>query len=117
MMISEIPTRFRAFQKDEQSESPPQTGWSERVRVCREHERQWLRPRVLPRPARAVRGCRAALPARAQAPAFLWNGLLDDYNSSPSVNQYFVDYGGRSAHVGPLAVAQAMPATPTAYAA
>ena len=94
MMISEIPTRFRAFQKDE---SPPQTGRSaERESECREHESGRrpgapARPRPVPRPR---------LPRRAasEGPAFLWNGLLNDNNSSPSVNQYFVDYG-RSAHV------------------
>ena len=89
-----------------------------RVRVV-ENTRAWgSTAQDRPRPAgvpSAVRLPRRA--ARSEGPAFLWNGLLDDYNSSPSVNQYFVDYGGRSAHVGPLAVAQAMPATPTAYAA
>ena len=85
-----------------------------RVRV-ESRTREWgYRPRPAGVPS-AVRLPRRA--ARSEGPAFLWNGLLDDYNSSPSVNQYFVDYGGRSAHVGPLAVAQAMPATPTAYAA
>ena len=58
--------------------------------------REWgYRPRPAGVPS-AVRLPRRA--ARSEGPAFLWNGLLDDYNSSPSVNQYFVDYG-RSAHV------------------
>ena len=61
-----------------------------RVRV-ESRTREWgYRPRPAGVPS-AVRLPRRA--ARSEGPAFLWNGLLDDYNSSPSVNQYFVDYG------------------------
>ena len=58
-----------------------------RVRV-ESRTREWgYRPRPAGVPS-AVRLPRRA--ARSEGPAFLWNGLLDDYNSSPSVNQYFL---------------------------
>ena len=104
MMISEIPTRFRAFQKDEQSESPPQTGWSEIGSECRRNTRDIV---ATPASTPAPRPCRPRLPRRAASegpgPSVLvewtFDDLIDDYNSiSASVNQYFVDYG-RSAHV------------------
>ena len=53
-----------------------------RVRV-ESRTREWgYRPRPAGVPS-AVRLPRRA--ARSEGPAFLWNGLLDDYNSSPSV--------------------------------